>query len=223
MACIALTGLGHACTVAAPSLIPIRAGDRIKTDRRDAVMLARLHRAGEFVGVTAAVSRTMVAFCGRMISHSVIAVAVAMRRGCPVRHPSPQNSSGPKTATTASFPCSRRLTAAPCGSHRMLSLQVCGGNVLCIEGKSEMERIQIDGRRFAPLTSVPYRIRPRTHDPHGHAGLEPGVATASSVATTERARHPLCVHRSFGGPRLRRFRRAAYRLGRRRACAQRRP
>jgi transposase len=46
-----LTGLGHACTVIAPSLIPIKAGDRIKTDRRDAVMLARLHRAGELTGV----------------------------------------------------------------------------------------------------------------------------------------------------------------------------
>jgi transposase len=39
-----LTGLGHACTVVAPSLIPIKARDRIKTDRRDARMLARLHR-----------------------------------------------------------------------------------------------------------------------------------------------------------------------------------
>jgi transposase len=28
-----LTGLGHACTVVAPSLVPIKAGDRIKTDR----------------------------------------------------------------------------------------------------------------------------------------------------------------------------------------------
>jgi transposase len=46
-----LTGLGHACTVIAPSLIPTKAGDRIKTDRRDAVMLARLHRAGELTGV----------------------------------------------------------------------------------------------------------------------------------------------------------------------------
>jgi transposase len=45
-----LTGLGHACTVA-PSLVPIKAGDRIKTDRRDAVMLARLHRAGELTEV----------------------------------------------------------------------------------------------------------------------------------------------------------------------------
>ena len=35
------------CAVVSPSLIPKRAGDRIKTDRRDAVTLARLHRAGE--------------------------------------------------------------------------------------------------------------------------------------------------------------------------------
>jgi transposase len=46
-----LTGLGRACTVVAPSLVPIRAADRIKTDRRDAVMLARLHRAGELIDV----------------------------------------------------------------------------------------------------------------------------------------------------------------------------
>lgn len=39
--------LGWACQVVAPSLIPKRAGDRVKTDRRDSMMLARLHRAGE--------------------------------------------------------------------------------------------------------------------------------------------------------------------------------
>ena len=39
------------CTVVAPSLIPTRAGDRIKTDRRDALRLARLHRAGELSAV----------------------------------------------------------------------------------------------------------------------------------------------------------------------------
>jgi len=42
-----LTGMGHACAVVAPSLIPRRPGDRIKTDRRDALALARLHRNGE--------------------------------------------------------------------------------------------------------------------------------------------------------------------------------
>src|ERR1700741_5264962 len=37
---------GHECVVVAPSLIPRRTGDRIKTDRRDAASLAKLHRAG---------------------------------------------------------------------------------------------------------------------------------------------------------------------------------
>jgi transposase len=46
-----LTGPGHPCTIVAPSLVPIKTGDRIKTDRRDAVILARLHRAGELTEV----------------------------------------------------------------------------------------------------------------------------------------------------------------------------
>ena len=46
-----LSGLGHACVVVAPSLIPMKAGDRVKTDRRDALMLAKLHRAGELTAV----------------------------------------------------------------------------------------------------------------------------------------------------------------------------
>ncbi len=43
--------MGHDCIVVAPSLIPVKAGDRVKTDRRDAVMLAKLHRAGELTAV----------------------------------------------------------------------------------------------------------------------------------------------------------------------------
>ena len=42
-----LTSKGISCSVAAPSLIPRRSGNRIKTDRRDAINLARLFRAGE--------------------------------------------------------------------------------------------------------------------------------------------------------------------------------
>ena len=42
-----LTELGVACDVIAPSLIPVRAGDRIKTDRRDAKKLVRLYRGGQ--------------------------------------------------------------------------------------------------------------------------------------------------------------------------------
>jgi len=39
------------CDVIAPSLIPVRAGDRVKTDRRDAEKLARLFRAGELTSI----------------------------------------------------------------------------------------------------------------------------------------------------------------------------
>ena len=46
-----LAARGHDGVVVAPSLIPKRPGDRIKTDRRDAASLARLHRAGELTPV----------------------------------------------------------------------------------------------------------------------------------------------------------------------------
>ena len=42
-----LTARGEDCVVVSPSMIPKRSGDRVKTDRRDSQMLARLHRAGE--------------------------------------------------------------------------------------------------------------------------------------------------------------------------------
>ena len=46
-----LTASGYACMVAAPALIPRKPGDRVKTDKRDAAMLARLCRAGELTAV----------------------------------------------------------------------------------------------------------------------------------------------------------------------------
>ena len=49
-----LTGAGHECAVVAPSLIPRKPGERIKTDRRDAINLAKLHRAGELTPTTGA-------------------------------------------------------------------------------------------------------------------------------------------------------------------------
>ena len=42
-----ITDAGHLCSVIAPSLIPHKPGERVKTDRRDAIKLARLLRAGE--------------------------------------------------------------------------------------------------------------------------------------------------------------------------------
>lgn len=46
-----LTGLGVKCEVVAPSLVPVKAGDRVKTDRRDATKLARSYRAGDLTAV----------------------------------------------------------------------------------------------------------------------------------------------------------------------------
>jgi transposase len=46
-----LTQLGVACEVVAPTLIPTKPGDRVKTDRRDAEKLARLYRSGELTAV----------------------------------------------------------------------------------------------------------------------------------------------------------------------------
>ncbi len=46
-----LTGKGLACHVVAPSLIPRKPGDRVKTDRRDAVALARLMRSGDLSAI----------------------------------------------------------------------------------------------------------------------------------------------------------------------------
>ena len=46
-----LTGKGFACHIVAPSLIPRKAGDRVKTDRRDAITLARLMRSGDLSAI----------------------------------------------------------------------------------------------------------------------------------------------------------------------------
>jgi len=46
-----IKSLGHDCIVVAPSLIPSRPGERVKTNRRDALNLAKLLRAGELTAV----------------------------------------------------------------------------------------------------------------------------------------------------------------------------
>jgi transposase len=46
-----LSELGVKCEVVAPTLIPVKAGDRVKTDRRDAEKLARCYRAGDLTSV----------------------------------------------------------------------------------------------------------------------------------------------------------------------------
>jgi len=46
-----LTELGVKCEVVAPTLVPVKAGDRVKTDRRDAEKLARSYRSGDLTPV----------------------------------------------------------------------------------------------------------------------------------------------------------------------------
>jgi len=46
-----LTELGVHCDVVAPTLVPVKAGDRVKTDRRDAEKLVRCYRAGDLTPV----------------------------------------------------------------------------------------------------------------------------------------------------------------------------
>ena len=46
-----LTALGVRCEVVAPTLVPVKPGDRVKTDRRDAQKLARSYRAGDLTPV----------------------------------------------------------------------------------------------------------------------------------------------------------------------------
>src|SRR5208283_1795329 len=46
-----LAQLGVDCAVVAPSLVPTKPGDRVKTDRRDALKLARSHRCGDLTAV----------------------------------------------------------------------------------------------------------------------------------------------------------------------------
>ena len=46
-----LTQLGVKCEVVAPTLVPVKSGDRVKTDRRDAERLARCYRAGDLTAV----------------------------------------------------------------------------------------------------------------------------------------------------------------------------
>lgn len=48
-----MVDLGHRCDTVAPSLVPKRAAERVKTNGRDSVSLARLLRAGELKGIWA--------------------------------------------------------------------------------------------------------------------------------------------------------------------------
>jgi transposase len=84
-----LRGLGHTCSVVAPSLIPIKAGERIKTNGRDAVTLARPHRAGKLTEVwvpDAAREAMRDLVCARATAAKVLSKARQHLSGFLLRH-----------------------------------------------------------------------------------------------------------------------------------------
>jgi transposase len=83
-----LSRLGQDCSVVAPSLIPSRPGDRVKTNRRDATTLARLQRAGELtpVWVPDAAHEAMRSDAARATARRVLGKARQHLQGFLLRH-----------------------------------------------------------------------------------------------------------------------------------------
>ena len=99
-----LTQLGVACEVIAPSLVPVKAGDRVKTDRRDAAKLARCYRAGDLTPVWVPDA-----------AHEALRDLVRAR-GCPA-------GSTPRPPTSGQIPAATR-SASPCGGEKELDPKV---------------------------------------------------------------------------------------------------
>ena len=101
-----LTKIGVACDVVAPSLVPVRAGDHVKTDRRDAKKLVTLQRAG------------LLRSCRRRPPRlRACAICCAAATTCAARAPrpviaSPSSCSGTAASTVRARATGRRCTAA---------------------------------------------------------------------------------------------------------------
>jgi transposase len=86
-----LTSKGETCGVVAPSLMPQTSGDRVKTDRRDAVARARVRRSGDLTpvagpaGADAAIRELRRA---REQTRSALKAATFRRHACWLRHDS---------------------------------------------------------------------------------------------------------------------------------------
>jgi transposase len=89
-----LASMGVACDVVAPSLIPRRAGDRVKTDKRDASRLARLLRAGELTPI-----RVPTQADGALAAHHRLPAA-RVKAACGVAPASAPRTLTPPTART---------------------------------------------------------------------------------------------------------------------------
>ena len=117
-----LTSRGEDCVVVSPSMIPKRSGDRVKTDRRDSQMLARLHRAGELRAIyvpddTDEAMRDLVRAredAGRG-GHAgeVSAEGIPLTAGAPLSRPRGVDDPLPTLARGSQFPDGRSARRAP--------------------------------------------------------------------------------------------------------------
>ena len=74
-----ILALGDNCTVVAPSMIPRKPGERVKTNRRDAQSLARMHRAGELTAVWVPDARRYGTWCAPVLRRPRTTAANASR------------------------------------------------------------------------------------------------------------------------------------------------
>jgi transposase len=102
-----LTKEGHVCWVVAPSLMPKKAGDRVQTDRRDAVQPARLRRSGDLTSVyVPAVEDEAIRDLGRARED-----AIADLKTAKFRHPIFQSEL--QRLATSQFPGASRRSPPP--------------------------------------------------------------------------------------------------------------
>ncbi len=150
-----LTEQGLACAVVSPSQIPRRAGDRVKTDRRDSESLARLHRAGELTAVYVPRPRTR---------RSAISHAPARTSAAPGRRRASSSrrcSCATASATQESAPGRSRIVAG------------------CATSSSTIQRRRSRSRSTSPLSTRP-RSASRASSPRSSSRPTRGASRPSS-------------------------------------------
>jgi transposase len=180
-----LTAAGYRCEVIAPSKIPTRPGERVKTDRRDALKLASLARAGELVTVTIPDERDEAI---RDLSRArVDAVRARLKarqqlKALLLRH---DRRYGGKTSWTAAHERYLSTIAFP---HPAQDIAFAEYRQMVGEGEARVQRLtqalmqQVEGWRMQPLVSAVMTLR----------GLELVAATTivAELGDLRRFAHP---------------------------------
>lgn len=122
-----LTQMGVKCEVVALTLVPVKAGDRVKTDRRDAERLARCYRAGDLtaVWVPDAAHEVCEIWCGRARRPKPISCApgIGSRRFCCAMAGAPRKALGRGRVSTGIGLRAERISSSR--RRRRLSSTMC--------------------------------------------------------------------------------------------------